>query len=470
MRRHRTAVFFALLVAVALVATMPSAQADTFTRFTYGPDDGGVPVARTDPSQFKNCANPDAGEEFPTATPAEVGLDAAALKATADFHTEKFQETLFVLRFGCLVYLGNLNALFDTTPKHQWSIIKGVSTTVLGRAVTQGYLSVTDPVKKYFPGMDDAHGNVTVRQLLTHTHGTHMNWTREFHVAFNPDRVKEYASLPFDHEPGTWFDYSQTGPAVLNAIVEKAVGRDFQDYAQDEVFRPLGIDRGNWFWMRDQAGWTEGYSDLHMRPVDMVRIGQFWLQGMNWRGDQLVDSTFVADAKVGTEANPAFGYQTWLNHAPRYVTIGLPKREEENHPPIASAPQDMFYSWGWRGRHQFMMPNLGMLVVSTPFDHDFDTDPADIHTFPTNQGEQLEGYHEFFRILMRAVADQQVKDPGPWTHGRNGPDAFDAEQFVEPEQTIAGGGSPETRGIMMTGRDYVMSAANPTSGPFVPLH
>jgi hypothetical protein len=457
------------LFAVTLVAGLTPARAETHSTFTYGPSDGGVPVAKTDPAQFKNCPNPAAGEAFPTATPEEVGLDRAALDAAAKFHTEKLQETLFVLRFGCLVYTGDLNALFDKTPKHQWSITKGISTTVLGIAVTQGKLAVTDPVSKFFPEMDEAHGRVTVRQLLNHTQGTHMNWTREFHVAFHPDRVKTFATLPFDHEPGTYFEYSQIGPGLLNAIVEKAVGRDFQDYAQDELFTPLGIKRDSWFWFRDQGGWTEGFSLLHMRPVDMVRVGQFWLQGMNWRGQQLVDPGFVADAKVGTKANPAFGYQTWLNHAPWHVTIGLPKREVENRPPIASAPQDMFYSWGWRGRHQFMMPNLGMVVVITPVDHDLDTDPTDIHTLPWFQGEQLEGYHEFFRLLMRAVADQKVRDPGPWKGGHNGPEAYDNEQFVEPDQNMANFHDGfETKGVTKTSGDF--GGVVSQSGPFVPLN
>ena len=175
---HRTrAALIVLSLSALVLAPMPPAHAETFNQFQYGPDDGGVPVAYTDPAQFKNCPNPDAGEAFPTATPEEVGLDAAALKATADFHTEKIQETLFVLRFGCLVFNGNLNALFDKTPKHQWSITKGVSTTVLGIAVTEGKVKVTDTVGQFFPEMDAAHGNVTVRQLLTHTQGTHMNWT-----------------------------------------------------------------------------------------------------------------------------------------------------------------------------------------------------------------------------------------------------------------------------------------------------
>jgi CubicO group peptidase (beta-lactamase class C family) len=458
---------------LALPAGLPSARAGTANpvRFTYGPEDGGVPTVKTDPTRFKQCQDPGPGQPFQTATPTEVGLDAAALRAAADFHLQKLQETLYVLRFGCLVSTGHVNALFETKVKHQWSITKPVSTSVLGIAVTKGFLSVDDPVGKYLPELDEAHGRVTVRQLLTHTQGTHLNLSREFQVAFNPNRVHEFNSLAFDHEPGTFFAYSQTGAAVLNAVVQRAVGRDFQDFAQDELFTPLGIKRDNWFWMRDAAGWTEGYAQLHMRPIDAVRLGQFWLEGMGWQGRRLVDPAFVADALTGTEANPGFGYQFWLNHAPHWVTAGLPQRQDEQRPMIASAPQDMAYSFGWRGRHHFVMPNLGMAVYTTPVDHDFDYDLNDVHTMPWNQGEQNEGFHEFFRLLMKAVTDQAVRDPGPW---RVAPDNHgDSTYLSEPDQTVASRSSAsntDTTGMQRAGEDYARVATNPDAGPFVPLH
>jgi hypothetical protein len=105
----------------------------------------------------------------------------------------------------------------------------------------------------------------------------------------------------------------------------------------------------------------------------------------------------------------------------------------EQRPIIASAPHDMYFSWGWRGRHIFVMPNLGMVVTVTPFAAQVPT-PGTLTTFlngypgqgpgsgpgaqmdgnQVSQAELNKGYHEFFRILMASVADQKVGDPGPW--------------------------------------------------------
>ncbi len=449
---------------------MADASASSVQLYT-GPTTGGVPTTHTDRSQFKSCADPAPGQPIQTATPEEVGLDSHVLQEAADFHTQKLQETMFVVRFGCLVKTGNLNALFDHTPKHQWSVTKAWSTMVLGRALTLGYLGVEDHVGKYFPNVGDAaHRAITINQLLHHTQGTHMNWTREVQVP-GPDRVSEFFSLPIEHQPGTYFQYSQTGPGLLNAIVEKAVGQDFQKFAQEQLFGPLGIKRSDWYWMRDRAGWTEGYSLLHIPALDMLPLSQLMLEGGAYRGTQLIDPQFMRDALVGSASNPAFGYQTWLNSAPFHVTIGLPKRETNDRATVASAPNDMFFTWGWRGRHNFMMPNLGMTVVTTSFDHDFDYGPTDVHTLPAAQGEQEDGYHEFFRILMRSVKDQRVSDPGPWKYGtKTAQSNSDPMQFLEPVQTVDGkaSGDPMNNGGVMQNLQDIPGAetGNPPSVPF----
>src|SRR5260370_14185187 len=127
--------------------------ATSSVRMYSGPMSGGVSTAPSDRSHYRSCADPAPGRPFQTATPEEVGLDPGVLQEAANYHSQKLQETFWVVRFGCLVKTGNLNALFDHTPKHQWSVTNGVSTADLGRAVTRGYLSVEDTVGKYFPNL-----------------------------------------------------------------------------------------------------------------------------------------------------------------------------------------------------------------------------------------------------------------------------------------------------------------------------
>lgn len=288
--------------------------------FFQGATTGGVPTVKSDPSKFKNCADPKKGEPFGTATPAQVGLDGKVLDELASKHLMALQRTLYVFRFGCLVKTGQLNSVFENIPQHMWSMTKGFSAATIGRAVTMGFFNVHDKVGKYFPEIKDpVHRSVTAQQLLQHTSGVKMNWANEI-TGLEFDRVKAWAAAPMQHKPGTYFEYSQNGPATVNAMAEKAMQqhgyKDFQDFAQKELFDKIGIDRNNYYWMRDQAGHTEGYAGMHMRPIDMARFAQFMQNYGVWRGERLISKEYMRELTTGSSANPGFGYQTWVNNAP----------------------------------------------------------------------------------------------------------------------------------------------------------
>jgi hypothetical protein len=164
-----------------------------------------------------------------------------------------------------------------------------------------------------------------------------------------------------------------------------------------------------------------------------------------------VDAQFIKDMGVGSEPNPGFGYNMWVNAAPHFVSAAINQRQVVNAPIIASAPHDMYFSWGWRGRHIYVIPSLGMVVTVSPIGGHTPC-PGAICTFANgypgqgpgsgpdaqmdgnqpSQAEVSKGHHEFFRILMSAVADQKVLDPGPWdTPDDNN---FDPDLFVgDPE-------------------------------------
>jgi CubicO group peptidase (beta-lactamase class C family) len=417
-------------LAMALIGSGLSSVGGTARASTTSlhPDGGGVPTTRTDASKFKNCKEPAGDSLWETAKPEEVGLDARALDEASDYWTHHLQATLRVYRFGCLVHTSGLDPIHERLLTAMWSTTKPISTLVLGRAIRLGLISVSDTVGKYFPNEGDAaHRAITVKQLLQHTSGLYKNWLMEGSDEI-PDQVKYFFDLSLVHPRGTFFDYCQVCANMTNVLTEKAVGMKFQEFAQKEVFDRIGILPGTYVWKTDRAGHTYGFSELYLRPIDMVRIGQLELNGGVYRGERLISEQFIKDMATGSAENPGFGYNTWVNASAESVTAGMNKREVLHRPLIASAPHDMYYSWAWRGRHIMVMPNLGMIVTMTPITlqvpapgqiydgypgHDA-TYEQQIDSQQISQGEANAGYHEFFRILMRAVTDQKIGDPGPW--------------------------------------------------------
>jgi hypothetical protein len=266
-----------LAVAGGSFLTTPGSTAGAATKSLH-PAGGGVPTTQTDATKFKNCQEPPGDALWEQANPDEVGLDAARLQAAADYYRDQLQASMRVYRFNCLVQTGHFDPIMERSLSHMFSTTKPTMTLVAGVAIRKGLLSVDDTVGKYFPDRgDDAHRAITVKQLLQHTSGIEMHWPTELNDG-HPDTVDKFMSLKIVQKPGTYYQYSQTGCNMMSAIIEKAVGEKFQVFAQREVFDKIGILGGNYYWTKDRAGWSFGYSGLYLRPIDMVRIGTVMLQ------------------------------------------------------------------------------------------------------------------------------------------------------------------------------------------------
>lgn len=394
------------------------------------------------PAGEKTCA--DAGQTYETATPGEVGLDAQKLNEALDYWTQHGSETVKVFRNNCLVGEGRTDPIYNYKPIWIASHTKTTVMLAVGRAQTLGLLNVNDPIGKYLPqGLGDAaHRAITIRQLITMTSGLHMNWTREVNHELIPDRVREALSLGLEYRPGTHMWYQQTPCWLVPAVLTAATGMDFQEFLQKQVFNPLGIPPSHWFWTRDRAGNSDGPGwKVFEDGIDFGREGQLLLNNGMFRGQQLIDPQFLADARTGTSANPAYGYFMWLNSASHWVNGSIFKREEHDSPGlIVSAPRDMYMSWGYRGQHVFVIPSLNMVVTRTG-----ETTPDQWGTAPladpgwaVTMGEQKQGYYDFFKTLMEAVKDRQMPAPPPFSTQPTLPlDDIEVGDFVNPADNAA---------------------------------
>jgi len=111
----------------------------------------------------------------------------------------------------------------------------------------EGRLSLDDKVSKWVPDITDAD-QITIRQLLSHTAGIQDYWPQDYDFAamstpVTPQQILDrWAKKPLDFQPGTAWQYSNTGYVVAGMIIEKASGMKLLDYLQKKIFKPLGID------------------------------------------------------------------------------------------------------------------------------------------------------------------------------------------------------------------------------------
>ena len=110
----------------------------------------------------------------------------------------------------------------------------------------QHKLSLDDPVSRFLPELTRAR-EVTLRQLLSHTSGYEdfypldyvTPWmARDTTAASILDR---WAKKPLNFDPGTRWQYSNTGYVIIGQIVEKITHQPFIEFLRANILEPLGM-------------------------------------------------------------------------------------------------------------------------------------------------------------------------------------------------------------------------------------
>ena len=143
-----------------------------------------------------------------------------------------------------------VDALFDLA-----SLTKVLATTpVAMRAVERGNLRLDYPVQALVPEFQGAEKSaVTIRQLLTHTSG--LPAYVEFFRDHSPDDagpivqnvvLEKIYAIDLVAPPGSRYAYSDLGILLLGEVLSRALGEPFTEYAQRELYKPLGMHDTMW--------------------------------------------------------------------------------------------------------------------------------------------------------------------------------------------------------------------------------
>ncbi|WP_162932480.1 serine hydrolase domain-containing protein [Solimonas sp. K1W22B-7] len=397
MKNNKLAGAAGLCLALALAACHHSAPVDGLSG---GASAGLQPIPRNAPK----CAQPAEGQFFPPVDATTLGFNRQRLDEAIEYGNRLLSTSIRVYRYGCLAGESQRDRYSIYVPQLMASASKTVLALSIGRAVTLGHLRVDDPIGKYLPEADAPHGALTVRQLLTQTSGLRLVLADEI-AGLLSDPVQQTLEEPFWYEPGSEYMYAQNTLATLSRIVERATGRDFQEFTQQELMAPMGIQRSSWLWLRDRSGVTIAPGGLMMRPDDEARMGHLMLYSGLWNGRQLIDRGYMNDLKHGTKANPGYGYLIWTNEGDTHKGSHIGRPVPVDYPLLPGSPRDAYGAMGALGQMIIAVPSRHMVIVRNG-------GPGD--GLSTVEGMK---YKELIRLITDAVDDQKrITDPGPLTY------------------------------------------------------
>ena len=279
-----------------------------------------------------------AAEEWPVSTPGEQDLDAGLLGQMVETIEEEDYDidSVLVLRNGHLVLDAYFSPFVPDTKHIIHSCTKSVVSILIGIAIEQGYIEGVDqPVLSFFPERTAAHTDerkqaMTLEDLLTMSSGLACQdsylyrWRGLGEMRDSEDWVQHVLDLPMADSPGTRFEYCNGGSFLLSAILQETTGMSALAYAREHLFGPLGI--ADVSWPANPAGIHMGWGEMHLRPHDMAKIGQLYLDEGQWQGQQIVPADWVRAStqthiRAGTLSD-GYGYQWWVDERGYYIAIG----------------------------------------------------------------------------------------------------------------------------------------------------
>jgi len=219
---------------------------------------------------------------------------------------------------------------FDANTLHDLrSVTKSIVSLLLGIALNRNLIaSLDEPVTKYFPEYAEVKApgwdKITLRHLLKMASGLqwdeNLPWNDkndEWHLANDSDPLSYVFQKPFAFAPDTFFTYNGGGTDLLGKVIEKASGVRIDAFANEVLFRPLGIT--DWQLKEYRNGKQATAAGLRLRPRDAAKIGQLVLNKGAWDGRQIVSAGWIAESvKPRFQATNMFGglfyygYQWWI--------------------------------------------------------------------------------------------------------------------------------------------------------------
>lgn len=188
--------------------------------------------------------------------------------------------------------------------------------------------------------------NITIRHLLTMSSGIDWpefgEWNCFAPMNYSKDIVDFILRRPMIHLPGKSMNYSSGDTHLLGEIIANVTNMSLEEFADQELFKPLNIREHSWISRDGHALAADG---LRLKVSDLLKLAELYLGEGTWQGKRILTKEWVKESMVPrylTYDNLGnYGYQWWS----REIDIN-------NHVYRA------FFALGYKGQFSVLIPDM----------------------------------------------------------------------------------------------------------------
>lgn len=351
---------------------------------------------------------------------------------------------LVIVYDGAIIYERYDHGYGPDTPHLAWSATKSFTNAMVGVAVRDGLMDVTDSICEHIDGLPEASCAVTVQDAMEFATGFAWRETYEgqsptkssvlamLYGEGQPDMGRFVASHPLRDAPGSTYMYSSGDTNVVSQAAGAVLTPRYGDeFPWATLFEPIGMSSA--VWERDGAGTYVGSSYLFATTRDFARYGLLLLEDGCWDGERILPagwvdwSSQVNDAfrtlPIDHEGGAVQGRELWVNRP--VPEVGL------QHLPWPHVPEGSFAALGHWRQSIYVLPEAGLVVARNGddrdgtyshdealrlaldligYEHAGDTTPQDFTPVATQEdvSELVPGYHSSLFRLGSGFAAQEA--------------------------------------------------------------
>ena len=258
------------------------------------------------------------GDGWRTARAADTGIDEkvlqdivqerAAMDPTA--RPPQLMHSILVAHHGKLVLEEYFFGYDRDTPHDMRSAGKTFASVLLGTDPARS-AGLTPASRIYdimkplgpFANPDPRKSGITLAHLMTHNSGLACDDNDEKSPGNEgtmqdqkeqPDWWKYTLDLPMAHDPGTRYAYCSANMNVVGGALTEATQTWLPELFRTQVAEPLQFGKWHWNLMPTGEGYVGGGAFL--RPRDLLKIGQMYLNGGVWNGKRIVPEAWVKES------------------------------------------------------------------------------------------------------------------------------------------------------------------------------